>query len=242
MPTMTTRDGANITYDVVGSGFPVLLFAPGGLRSAMSFWANSEWNPITALSDTFTVVAMDQRNAGTSTGPVTADDGWHTFTSDHQQLMDHLGFERFHVLGGCIGGPYCLGIMQAVPERVAAAVLQQSIGFDNNRETFYGLFDSWATALVADRSDVTQEALAAFRSNLFDQDFVFNVDRDFVRNCQTPMLVLMGDDIFHPQATSREIASLAPHAQLVEDWKSPGQIEATVSTVREFLLAHTPAD
>ena len=63
-------DGVSLHYEVYGDGFPVILFAPGGMRSAMTFWAQSPWNPITALSPQFRVIAMDQRNAGESTAPV----------------------------------------------------------------------------------------------------------------------------------------------------------------------------
>ncbi len=63
------RDDISLYYEITGEGFPVLLFAPGGMRSALSFWHGSEWNPITALSNDFMVIAMDQRNAGASTAP-----------------------------------------------------------------------------------------------------------------------------------------------------------------------------
>ena len=53
------------------------------------------------------------------------------------------------------------------------------------------------------------------------------------------MLVLMGDDAYHPQATSREIAELAPNATLVEQWKAPER-DGTVGKVIEFLKANTP--
>ena len=48
----------------------MLLFAPGGMRSAIPFWETQPWNPIEALSPHFRVIAMDQRNAGQSTAPV----------------------------------------------------------------------------------------------------------------------------------------------------------------------------
>ena len=71
-----TNDDTSIYYEIHGEGFPVLLFAPGGMRSALSFWAGSPWNPITTLSPHFQVIAMDQRNAGQSRAPITANDGW----------------------------------------------------------------------------------------------------------------------------------------------------------------------
>ena len=110
--------------------------------------------------------------------PVSAADGWSTYTGDHLALLDGLGVDRCHLLGGCSGGPYSLGVMQAAPERVAAAVLQQPIGYDGqNREAFYDMFDGWADGLRSEMPDVPDEAWTSFRSNLYDADFVFSVDR-----------------------------------------------------------------
>jgi pimeloyl-ACP methyl ester carboxylesterase len=240
MPTIQ-YDGVRLHYEEYGTGFPLLLFAPGGMRSAIEFWGKSVWNPIERLSDAFRVIAMDQRNAGQSTAPVSADDCWASYAADHVALLDALSIERCHVLGGCIGGPYCLGLMQAAPARVAAAVLQQPIGFDgSNRQAFYEMFDGWANALKGQHSEVDEAGWQAFREHMYGGDFVFNVDREFVRRCRTPMLVLMGNDLYHPSVTSREIAKLAPNAELIERWKEPEVVEATVSRVRSFLLQHTP--
>jgi pimeloyl-ACP methyl ester carboxylesterase len=238
MPTFET-DRARIHYEVSGSGFPLLLFAPGGMRSSIEFWQRAPFDAIRELSGNFRVIAMDQRNAGHSRAPVRADDGWDTFTADHVALLDHLGIERCHVLGGCIGGSYCLGLMQAAPGRVAAAVLQQPIGLSpENRPAFYAMFDSWAQELQVQRSDVDATALGAMRENMYGGDFTFNVTRAFVQGCNTPMLVLMGNDLYHPSETSREIVALAPRADLVERWKDPEVIAATVQRVRSFLIEH----
>ena len=233
------RDDITLYYEDHGAGFPVLLFAPGGMRSAATFWEGSQFNPIVELSTRFRVIAMDQRNAGRSRAPVSADDGWHTYTADHIALLDHLGIERTHLLGGCIGGPYCLGLIQAAPERVASAVLQQSIGFEDNRQLFYDMFQGWADDIAPDHPEADEAAWRSFRSNMYDGDFDFNVGRDFVASCETPMLVLMGSDPYHPESTSREIADIAPNATLVERWKSPAE-DGTVAKVIAFLEAHTP--
>ena len=236
------RDDILIHYIERGEGFPVLLFAPGGMRSAAGFWKNSPWNPVTALSDRYRVIAMDQRNAGKSKAPVRAGDGWGSYTADHLALLDHLGIERCHLVGGCIGGPYCFGLMQAAPERVASAVLQQTIGASENREAFYDMFDSWAQEIAGEHPEASAETWRAFRSRMYDGDFVFSVDRDFVRSCQTPMLVLMGDDLYHPQVTSREVASLAPNAELLERWNQDAEVVAeTVTRIRAFLEANSPS-
>ena len=201
-------------------------------------------DPRVELADRFQVISMDQRNAGASKGPVAADHGWATYASDHIALLDHLGLDRTHVMGGCIGSSFCLGLCHAAPERVTAAVLQNPIGLtDDNRPAFDGMFDGWARDLVERRPDVAAlgaQGLAQFRESLFGGDFVFSVDRDFVRACPVPMLVLAGNDGFHPRAVAEEIASLAQEAELVLEWSSPTHHEATVSRVRAFLAEHTP--
>jgi pimeloyl-ACP methyl ester carboxylesterase len=222
--------------------FPILLFAPGGMRSASGFWQRAPWDPVAELASEFRVIAMDQRNAGESRAPITAADGWHTYTADHLALLDHLGIERCHVIGGCIGGSYGLALVRAAPGRVAAAVLQQPIGFDGtNRDAFVQMFDGWARDIAPSHPGVTEADFAAFRDRMYGGDFVFSVDRDFVRACPVPLLVLMGNDVYHPEVTSREVASLAPRAELVEQWKTPDVVADAVKRVREFLRRHTPA-
>jgi pimeloyl-ACP methyl ester carboxylesterase len=141
---MFKRADADIHYEVCGSGFPVLLYAPGGLKSQMEMWGGTSaaypngfpWmDPRQALADRFTVIAMDQRNAGQSVADVKPDHGWRTFAGDHFALMDHLGFGKFHVMGGCIGGSYCFEAIEHDPSRIAAAVLQNPIGLWENRDT-----------------------------------------------------------------------------------------------------------
>jgi pimeloyl-ACP methyl ester carboxylesterase len=229
-----------IHYEERGSGFPVLLIAPGGMRSTIAAWDRVPWNPLDVLSDDFRLIAMDQRNAGHSTGPIAADDGWASYARDQLALLDHLGVERFHAMGMCIGGPYCLELIRQAPDRVVAAVLMQPIGRSpENGDAFRQLFDGWAEELRPKRDEVPADAWAAFRENMFGGDFLFNVDRDFIRACRHPLLVLMGNDLYHPESTSREIAALAPNATLVEQWKAPEHHERGIARVREFLGAHT---
>jgi pimeloyl-ACP methyl ester carboxylesterase len=245
------RDGAEIYYEVHGDGYPLILFAPGGMHSVAQMWQQRPgapghrmpWiDPMSELSDRFQVVAMDQRNAGRSSAPITATDGWATFTADHLALIDHLGFERVHVMGGCIGSSYCLGLCQATPDRVTAAVLQNPIGLSaDNRGAFLAMFDSWGAELQTRREDIDEAALAAFRQSMFGGEFVFSATRDFVQTSPIPLLVLAGNDEFHPAAVAEEIAELAPDAQLVREWTSPTYHAATLARIGKFLGTHTPA-
>jgi hypothetical protein len=76
---------------------------------------------------------------------------------------------------------------------------------------------------------------------MYGGDFLLNVSRDFVAACQTPLLVLCGKDLYHPEVTSREIAELAPLAQFIEYWKEPEHQAAAQGAVLEFLATNTPA-
>ena len=229
------RDRARIYYEESGSGFPVLLIAPGGMKSAIPVWANAPWDPVEQLSGEFRVVAMDQRNAGRSTAPVSAEDSWHVYTADQLGLMDHLGIDRFHVAGMCIGGAYIMSLIEAAPDRVASAVMLQPIGLSDNRDAFHAMFNGWAEELKQDRDDVADADLDAFRSTMYGGDFLFSVSREFVAGVTTPLLVTLGNDLYHPASISREVVDLAQNAELVENWKEPEHRDAARARVLAFL-------
>ncbi|MDA1324638.1 MAG: alpha/beta hydrolase [Proteobacteria bacterium] len=247
MPVLTLDD-AEIHYEEYGTGFPLLLFAPGGMRSEASMWHSppggppKSWNDWTqGLADDYRVIAMDQRNAGQSRGNIEADHGWHTYASDHLALMDHLGFDRFHVLGGCIGSSFCLTLCEMVPDRIGAAVLQNPIGLNPDAPTYFpDGFAKWTEEKIEVRPELDPAAVASFGRNMWGGDFVFCVSRDFVRNCRTPCLVLPGNDIPHPRSVGLEVAELLPDAEMLVDWKGPEHIDAQRERVVGFLKRHTP--
>jgi pimeloyl-ACP methyl ester carboxylesterase len=237
------RAGVSLYYEEFGAGYPLLLFAPGGMRSSIDFWHRSPFDPTKEFAADCRVIAMDQRNAGRSRAPISATDGWHTYTADHIALLDHLGIQRCHTMGGCIGSSYCLSLIKAAPTRVSSAVLQNPIGIHENREAFREMFDGWAKELKRDRTDVTDAAFSTFRETMYGSDFVFSVTRDFVRSCQTPLMVLAGSDMYHPTPTSREIAELSPSVEYVDtNWKNPEMVPETVKRVRAFLKKHQDQD
>src|SRR5262245_32713008 len=129
MPVMKKGD-VEIYYEEHGRGAPVLCFAPGSLRSHIDYWHCSPkqptkppafMDPTVDLADDSRIIVMDQRNAGRSRAPVRDTDGWDAYAQDHIALMDHLGIERFHVLGACIGGSFSLKLCELVPERIMSA-------------------------------------------------------------------------------------------------------------------------
>ncbi|HKF78477.1 MAG TPA: alpha/beta hydrolase [Candidatus Dormibacteraeota bacterium] len=237
------RDGTSIYYEEHGAGFPLLLIAPGGMNSTVEWWGRAAINPLDLYAGDFRLVAMDQRNAGRSVGPLDVEDPWGSFVDDQLALADHLGLDTFHVMGCCIGCSHALRLAQRAPGRVAAAVLQQPIGIvDDNRELFANMWREWGGQLAAGRPDIEPAALEAFGTRMWRGEFVLSVSREAVRSCGTPLLVLPGVDQFHPGEIGREVAALAPAAELVDPWKdTPELIGQASERVRRFLVEHTPA-
>ncbi len=243
------RGPVRITYEESGSGFPLLLIAGGGLNSTMSRLITSPFNPIAEFSDEYRCIYADLRNAndGESSGPLEIDRPWDSYADDHLGLMDHLGIDKFMVLGFCIAGPFIWNLLERAPERVVAAVPAQPVGFDPDMpDVMYDLsLRGWAQTLVERRPEVTMEMADQFLTRMFrtDADFVFTVTRDFVRTCQTPVLILPDDSAAHFYGAAMEAAMLAPKAELsMFPWKVPTElIPLAVRQVRSFLRAHRPA-
>ena len=141
MPTITRPDGATIHYEVSGSGFPLLLIAPGGVSSEIGIWSRSSINPIKAFAENFTVIAMDQRHAGTSLASMRPF-SYDQCNDDQLAVLDALGFERAHVMGGCIGCAHIWNLLKNAPDRIVSAVTQDPVGLDETNDigVFYAMF------------------------------------------------------------------------------------------------------
>ena len=244
------RGNVRIRYEEEGTGFPLLLIAGGGLGGSTiaSIRGGNPFNAVESLKSDFRCIFADLRNsAGQSTGPLDVDRPWDSYTDDHIGLMDHLGIDTFMVLGFCIAGPFIWNLMKRAPNRVVAAVPAQPVGF--RPELPNSLYESqsmtWAADLVKRRPEITTDMTDRFLTKMFrsNPDFVFTVTRDFVKACQTPVLVLPDDTAGHSLAVAIESAMLAPKGQLsMYPWKDkPERIPLAVRHVRSFLLSHRPA-
>jgi pimeloyl-ACP methyl ester carboxylesterase len=248
--TFYERGSVRIHYEEAGAGFPLMLIAGGGLNSTISGLKNgSPFNPIDEFKGEFRCIAADLRNANTgySSGPLEIDRPWDAFTDDHIGLMDHLKIDKFMVLGFCIGGPFIWNLLERAPNRVVAAVLAQPSGSrPEMRDLFYdNNIKGWGPELVKRRPEITMATVDRFLTRMYrtNADFVFTVTRDFVRNCQTPVLILPDDIPSHPYAVAMEAAMLAPKAEVsMFPWKEPKErIPLAVRQIRSFLRAHRPA-
>jgi pimeloyl-ACP methyl ester carboxylesterase len=243
------RGPVRIYYEETGSGFPLLLIPGGGLNSTIAALANP-FNAIEEFKSDYRCIAADLRNApsGQSTGPVEVDRPWESYADDQLGLMDHLGIDKFMVMGFCIGGPFIWSLLKRAPNRIAAAVLAQPVGWRPEMldPTYSGRFwTTWGATLIAKRPEITLETTDRFVRKMFETspDFVFTVTRDFVRSCQNPVLILPDEVPAHPYAVAMECAMLAPNAEVsIFPWKQPKErIPLAVRQIRSFLRAHRPA-
>jgi pimeloyl-ACP methyl ester carboxylesterase len=239
-----------IHYEEAGSGFPLMLIAGGGLNSSIAgLISGSPFNPVEEFRGDYRCIFADLRNAngGQSSGPLEIDRPWDAHTDDQLGVMDHLGIEKFMVLGFCIGGPLIWNLLRRAPDRIVAAVLAQPSGSrPEMRDLFYdNNLKGWAPELVKRRPEITMEMVDKFLTKMYrtNPDFVFTVTRDFVRNCQTPVLILPDDIPAHPYAIAMEAAMLAPKAEVsMFPWKEPKErIPLAVRQIHSFLRAHRPA-
>lgn len=241
------KGSVRIHYEEAGSGFPLLLIAGGGLDSTIARLTNP-FDAIGEFKSEYRCIACDVRTttSGRSSGPLESERPWDAFTDDYLGVMDHLGINRFMVMGFCIGGPLIWSLLKRAPDRVVAAVLAQPAGWRPEMPTLhYDLnMAGWAKEYAAGHPEITMGTIDKFLSRMYrtNPDFVYTVTRDFVRTCQTPVLILPDDIPNHPYAVAMEAAMLAPKAEVsLFPWKEPKErIPLAVRQIRSFLRAHRP--
>ncbi len=283
MPHIERPDGARIYYEVRGSGFPLLLFAPGGINSQVSFWSRSLINALD-FADEFMVIAMDQRNAENSPAPLRAPT-WEEHAADQRAVLEAVGVSRTLLYGGCIGVAYVLRFISEASQMVAAGAGQDPVGFAegvNTRDTFFAMFrptietaraggmqavvdaalkdplfvannagGPFAARIAAEPAfrdevlalpvDRYEQIIRAYDDNIWGRYQPFmSVEESFVSRCPVPLLIIPGNDPFHPTAISHRICAEAPQATCLDvDCRSPEKIEATKRRIREFFHQHS---
>src|SRR5437660_8901523 len=180
------KGAVRIYYEEAGSGFPLLLLPGGGLNSTID--GLKRGNPFDAIGEfkaEYRCITADLRNApsGQSTGPVEVERPWESYADDHLGLMDHLGIDKFMVMGFCIGGPFIWSLLKRAPNRIAAAVVAQPVGWrPEMRDPKYpgAFWRTWGAALTAKRPEITMQTTDQFVTKMFETapDFVFTVTRD----------------------------------------------------------------
>jgi pimeloyl-ACP methyl ester carboxylesterase len=126
-----TIDGISTRYEVVGSGPTLLMFSPGGFDATLEKWSTlgvyARIQPMEFLPRHYQCIVFDRRECGQSGGRVERV-SWSDYVRQGVGLLDHLGIERAHVMGGCMGCSPVIGFGAAYPQRVLSMLLYWPVG------------------------------------------------------------------------------------------------------------------
>lgn len=104
--TVVEADGIATWYEVVGSGPPLLMFSPGGFNATLENWSTlgryKQLQMVSHLSEHYTCILFDRRECGRSGGRVERV-SWDSYVSQGVDLLEALGIEAAHLMGGCAG-------------------------------------------------------------------------------------------------------------------------------------------
>lgn len=171
MPTAVI-DGIPTAYEVVGSGPPLLMCSPGGFDAAMSKWRTldvyRETRILDHLAERYSCIVYDRREAGASGGRVERVT-WGHYVAQAKGLLDHLGVERVHLMGGCMGCSPVLAFAVDHPAAVVGMVLFWPVGGARYRIRGHERFAEHV-AFVTERGLSAVVDLAASTDAGFGQD------------------------------------------------------------------------
>ncbi|MFF5289297.1 alpha/beta fold hydrolase [Paractinoplanes globisporus] len=130
MPTAVV-DGIVTRYEVTGDGPPLLMYSPGGFDSRLENWSSlgiyGRLELLSRLSSRYTCITFDRRESGLSGGRLERI-GWASYVAQGKGLLDHLGFDRAFLMGGCVGCSSVLALAVAHPSLARGMVLYSPAG------------------------------------------------------------------------------------------------------------------
>lgn len=139
---MTTfaRDGADIYYEVRGTGRPVMLVA--GLAADNAFWLPS----VDAIAAKQQVILIDNRGSGRTTPPDAAT-SIRAMADDCMALAAHLGAPKVTLVGHSMGGLIVQDCAIRYPDAVDRLVLVSTAPYASPRDN--ELFATWSALFSA---------------------------------------------------------------------------------------------
>src|SRR5215813_4408319 len=124
-------DGIASRYEVIGSGPPLLMYAPGGFNATIETWRTqgvyTKIKLLDQLPQKYMCIVFDRRECGQSGGRVERVT-WAHYVAQGKGLLDHLGIARAHILGGCMGCCPVAAFGVMYPRMVASMVIFWPVG------------------------------------------------------------------------------------------------------------------
>jgi len=193
-------DGISTRYEVTGSGPPLLMFSPGGFDSRLANWSShgryAQLRLLDHLAGRYTCITFDRRESGQSGGRVERI-GWAQYVAQGVGLLDHLGIERVHLMGGCVGCSTAVALAVARPSRVLSLVLFSPAGGPRYRMLQQSRFGAHAS--FVDSSGLAS-VVALARSSSHESGFAADP------RVGPWVSVLRGDDAFATAYAERDRA------------------------------------
>jgi pimeloyl-ACP methyl ester carboxylesterase len=211
MPAVTI-DGIVTRYELAGSGPALLMFSPGGFGAELENWSSfgiyRRLRPLGYLPARYTCIMFDRRESGQSGGRVERI-GWDEYAAQGRGLLDHLGIDKAHLMGGCVGCSAVAAFAVRSPERVLSLSMLSPAGGPRYRITQQSRF-ARHLSFAADSGLPAVVSLAAASSQGFSQDprlgpwvSVIRTDEEELLVLDLPALVVPGDDASHATSAAR---------------------------------------
>jgi pimeloyl-ACP methyl ester carboxylesterase len=124
-------DGITTRYEVVGSGPPLLMYAPGGFDATLEKWKTlgvyARVKLLDHLPQKYTCIAFDRRETGQSGGRVERIT-WSHYVAQGKGLLEHLKIDKAHLMGGCMGCCPVVAFGVAHPQATLSMILWWPVG------------------------------------------------------------------------------------------------------------------
>lgn len=239
MPTLRTKDGLELYYEVHGSGEPLLLL--GGIMMSAASWAQH----VPVLSRHVRLILLDMRDQGRS-GRMRGEYPLDIHVPDVLALLDELGIERTHLMGVSYGGQVVQRIARTHPERVKTLILANVNPYITNLlaeigkawEVAAALYDGerffqlavpfiYSRAFYAKHLEGLRQRQAMFKNTLTKEWFDgfvrlchsamgFRMTEEDLRRLEMPTLLLGADeDQLTPPRVMEEMYEAIPHCEFV---------------------------
>ena len=165
-------DGIRTRFEVVGSGPPLLMFSPGGFDATLDKWTTlgvyARIKVLDHLSRRFTCIVFDRRETGRSGGRVERVT-WAHYVAQGYGLLKHLGIDRAHIMGGCMGCSSAIAFGVAHPDETKSLLLWWPVGGAKYRINGHRRFGEHLT-FVREQGLAEVVALARSSGKSFGED------------------------------------------------------------------------
>jgi pimeloyl-ACP methyl ester carboxylesterase len=165
-------EGIATRYEVLGDGPPLLMYAPGGFDATIEKWRTqgvyARIKLLEHLPKKYRCIIFDRRECGESGGRVEAIT-WRHYADQGKVLLEKLGIERAHILGGCMGCSCVIAFAVAYPQATQSMLLWWPVGGAKYRIKAHERFTTHLDFVRA-------QGLAAVVAHVEKEQKAFNAD------------------------------------------------------------------